>query len=140
MIRVYESKEPNFGNLPKLLDDQGYNIDGLIETVIDNIADRQDKFPNIHYGLNGDVADDHAFNTVKEYVIDFIVDNVVDNSTVEKDSEEYDIIDIILHIVDDNIDEFYDLDSSLDGYEERQAKIWKDDEDDLNRWWYRTRL
>lgn len=123
-------------NIDSLLKDQGYSISS-IESRIVNIISDNDKFFNIYCAIEGDVSDKKSCNLVYRFVKNFITDFVINN--IIKDSD-YDYIDIVDNIVYENISIFNSLNDELSCYGDKQIKFWEDDEDDLNSYYYSTRL
>lgn len=123
-------------NIDEILEDQGYSIFSMEARVKDKISDSDGLF-NIYCALEGDVADKRADKivdkSIKEFISEFVIGNLSKNS-------EYDYMDIIDEIIEENISEFNSLNDELSCYGDKQLKIWEDDEKDLDSYYYSTRL
>lgn len=123
-------------NIDEILEDQGYSIPAMESRILNYISNK-DKFFNIYFALEGDFSDKKAFIKINKVIESFISDYIIESLDI---NSEYDYMDTIIEIIENNISYFDSLNEELSYYEEKQRELWKADEDDLNNYYYSTRL
>lgn len=121
----------------ELLNDQGYTIEDVYNQVISRISD-PDRMFNIYCAIECDVSDRQSISIVQDYVERFVSELIVKD--IVNFNPDHDYMDCISDFVDDNISKFNDLNSELEYYGDKQLREWKDEEDELNRYYWSTRI
>lgn len=134
---IYEDINKNNNNafsaeFINVLNDQGYNIDSIIDTIVSDIKDDRDKYFNIYAADTLGTLDEKELGDIIISSIQDIEDEVI------AASHKYDVKDYII----DNIDmsEVDALDYSYESAGEELSGQWQDERNSLEQDYWNSRI